>query len=80
MQNSANEINANMSESVSNCSQCTKGEENYKVLKSTAIVNVKSSNGQVMRCKVLINTASQNSLISIKCVNFLNLPLTRITY
>ena len=66
-QNSANQINANISESVSNSSQYIKGEENYNILLLTAISNVKSPNEQVMRSKALIDSACQNSLISNKC-------------
>ena len=72
--------NANMSESVSNSSECTKGKENYNVLLATEIINVKSPNRQVMRCKELIDNASQNILISKICVNFLNLPFTSTTH
>ncbi|GFY05183.1 hypothetical protein TNCV_2206291 [Trichonephila clavipes] len=45
------------------------------VLLFTALINVKSKQGQQITCRALIDNASQNSLISKQCANRLKLPL-----
>ncbi|XP_054713437.1 uncharacterized protein LOC129222899 [Uloborus diversus] len=49
------------------------GQNSMCVLLSTALVNVKGSSGEVIQCKLLIDNASQNSLITRKCAERLQL-------
>ncbi|GFU64694.1 DUF1758 domain-containing protein [Trichonephila clavipes] len=63
---------ANSVVTVSN--NCTQSAESH-VLLSTALINVKSKHGQQITCRVLIDNASQNSLISKQCADRLKLPL-----
>lgn len=51
--------------------------QNYNILLSAGLFNVKSSTGNIIQCRVLIDTASQNSLISKNCVKCLNFPLLK---
>lgn len=55
MNNNVNEI------SISNVAQCLSYMQNYNVLLFMALINLKSSTGNVIQCRVLIKNASQNS-------------------
>ncbi|GFX58865.1 DUF1758 domain-containing protein [Trichonephila clavipes] len=63
---------ANSVVTVSN--NCTQSAEGH-VLLSTALINVKSKHGEQIKCRALIDNASQNSLISKQCADRLKLPL-----
>ncbi|GFV93596.1 DUF1758 domain-containing protein [Trichonephila clavipes] len=63
---------ANSIVTVSN--NCTQSAEGH-VLLSTALINVKSTHGEQITCRALIDNASQNSLISKQCADRLKLPL-----
>lgn len=74
--NSANQVSENSKESVSHSVQSANENENFNVLLSTALIDVRSPTGKIIRCRALIDNASQNSLISKKCATVLQLQLS----
>ena len=78
--NSTNQKVVDSAESVSHSIQCQSVESNYNTLLSTAQTKVKSLSGKIIKCKALIDNASQNSLISRKIAEKLNLPLVSTSH
>lgn len=69
-------VNSNVPEtSVSNSVQCHSPIQNYNVLLSTALNNIKSNTCNVIQCRTLIGNASQQSLISKNYIARLNWPV-----
>ena len=62
-------------ESASHNVQYQSIDPNYNILLSTVQIKVKLFSGKIIKCKTLIDNASQNSLISRHCIEKLNLPL-----
>lgn len=50
----------------------------YNILLSTAIIKIKDSDGNFQDCRVLLDSGSQNSLISEDCLRKLGLPTNNV--
>lgn len=64
--------------STATASAASQGENDEQILLATAYVNILDSNGRTVKCRALLDSASQSNFCSEELCNKLNLPRNKI--